>query len=132
MKSAITVFLIGIFLAESLFPNVDVTEVIKLPDLLEHLEKHRQENPDITLLEFFNLHYGDSQHAIRDVKHHHKLPFSKGHHHFYFSFVQIMEIPQDFRSCRGFAFLRNIGIACYLEINVNAPSSGVWQPPKVA
>ena len=132
LKSAITVFLIGLFLAESLFPNVELVELIKLPDLLEHFEKHQQETPGITFTDFLNLHYGNSIHVSSDLRHHSRLPFSKAHHHSYFSCLQVIESPEQPLVSTSFAFLRRIEDSFYIENKVNTPSLGVWQPPKAA
>ena len=131
VKLAIIAFLAVTFLTESLFPNAEVVEFIKVPELLQHFENHRQENPSITFYEFLHLHYGDSQHTQRDLKHHQKLPFSKTHHHHVAGF-QVIQTPEEIKSAIGFTLLRKIDVVLYAENKVSTPVSGVWQPPKVS
>ena len=130
-KSAIIAFLAVTFLVESLFPHAEVAEFIKVPELLKHFENHKQEDPSISFLEFLHLHYGDSQHAHRDQQHHQKLPFSKSHHH-HVNLVQVIQAPEEIKSSIDFTLLRKIEVVFYSESKVSTPSTGVWQPPKVA
>lgn len=132
VKSAVIAFLAVTLLTESLFPNVEVGELVKVPELLEHYKNHRLETPDITFFEFLHLHYGDSQHAQRDAGHHQKLPFSKPNQHHVAIGVQAVQIPANVIASNGFAFLRKIEVVLYFENEITTLSTGVWQPPKLS
>lgn len=131
VKSAIIVLLAVTFLTESLFPNAEVLEFVKIPELVQHFENHKLENPSITFLEFLSLHYGDSQHAARDTKHHHKLPFSKSHYQ-HVAGLQVIQTPEQVTSSTDFTLIRKIDVVLYFEREVSTPPHGVWQPPRLA
>jgi hypothetical protein len=130
-RSVIIGFLAIIFLTESLFPNAEFVEFMKVPQLLKHYENHKRETPDITFVTFLQLHYGNSGHVQHDRADHSKLPFSKVNHHRVVTAIQVIPVLEDVRTSSEFTFLRTIEVVLYLGSKADRLSSGVWQPPRV-
>ena len=124
------ILLSSVFLMETIFPQADLTDLSRLPEVLAHFEKHRVESPGITLLEFLSLHYGNSDHLNQQSQDHEKLPFSKRLHHSIFSlqFVLNIERLDRLRSC---TLLMVIGEVLYSAVNSHSVALSIWQPPKI-
>lgn len=131
IRSAILVILTVTFVTESLFPNADLLELTKIPELLKHFEDHKQENPSITLLEFLHLHYADSHHANQDRPLHQKLPFSK-HNQQHSVSLQVIQSFEEIKSSQNLTLLRKIEFVLYSERTWITLPSTVWQPPRLA
>ena len=57
----------------SLFPKLEVAELAKIPQLIEHYYEHRQqEGTQFTFLDFLQMHY-TAEHGKANC--HHNLPF---------------------------------------------------------
>lgn len=65
MKSATALFLGILLLAGSLFPQTDVEEVFKIPNLLTHYQLHkRASGKNFNFWQFLDMHYNaSSKHA---------------------------------------------------------------------
>ena len=129
MKTTTVFFSFYLFLL-SLAPNFGGHELLKLPAFVKHFIEHKQENKNITLLEFMRIHYMQGNIIDKDHDRDMKLPFKSedaclpiGSIAFVpvsipdFSFqsypVIIHEIPVSDVSFESFQSLSNI-----------------WQPPK--
>ncbi len=66
-------------IAQSL--HLSVTDITKLPELLEHYQEHHESDGD-SLLTFINKHYGGQkeQHKNENNEDHKNLPFHHSHH----------------------------------------------------
>ena len=124
------ILLSSIFVMETVFPQTDLADICRLPEVLKHFEKHRLEAPGITFLEFLSLHYGSSDHANQPTQDHEKLPFSKRLHHQVQSlqFVPNIERLHPSRSC---TLLMVIGEVLYRRIGAPSVAISIWQPPKI-
>ncbi len=67
-------------------------ECVKLPELWEHYQLHRQTAPDLSLTAFLEMHYGDTSHH-RQQHDHSQIPFKDAHHclglHWHFQLAPI-------------------------------------------
>ena len=130
MAKSVVILILSIFTLESLFPRVDLAEFSRLPDLWSHLQKHRQESGEITVLEFINLHYNDPQHSDVTPLDHQKLPFRKNHNHRVPAFQFMLDIvsvsPQTVYTC-----LREIQGVGYYASHPKKVAHSIWQPPKI-
>ncbi|UYZ65101.1 hypothetical protein [Hymenobacter weizhouensis] len=88
MKS-VAAFLLGVWmLLGSMVPRHDLTELSKLPQLLDHYRYHRSLAAGrLSMLEFLALHYGPQgpghrrrPASARDAQDHHHLPLEHHHH----------------------------------------------------
>lgn len=127
-KRAITIFLCSLFLLESLFPRIEFADLRQLPELFQHFEKHQEESPGISFLEFLYLHYGDSQHLAQDAKTHEKLPFSKAHRSISFLLANDLSVLSV---SAQFNFLMKIEAVVYPEVPSGSIPLSIWQPPKI-
>ena len=64
-----------LFLFGGLFPGTDLEEAFKIPALLVHYEDHHEQD-HISVIEFFNQHYGHQKGEHHD-KDHDGLPMLK-------------------------------------------------------
>jgi len=67
----VAIFLLAIYL----FGSTDAYQLLKLPRLVTHYVKHKQESPNITLGSFLKMHYIDPQPFDDDYKQDMQLPF---------------------------------------------------------
>lgn len=65
MKPVFAILLSFLLLAGSLFPQTDVEEIYKIPQLLTHYHEHQKSaGPDFSFIDFLILHYSlSSDHA---------------------------------------------------------------------
>ena len=79
MKSVVAIVLSCWILGGSLFSGFSVDQSARLGDLVHHYQQHRQDNTDLSFIDFINMHYGaDSEHQKHPNHSHHNLP-SSGH-----------------------------------------------------
>lgn len=128
-KSAITILFSLIVFMESAFPRMEFSDLINLPILFQHFQKHKLESPGISFVQFLSLHYGDSEHAGQDSKNHGKLPFSKNHRAL--ALIQIVQYPMVVDLTTTFKILMKIEGVAYRESSIHSISLPVWQPPKI-
>jgi hypothetical protein len=128
MKNATIILFCFIFLVESMFPRVELSDFSQLPELFRHFEKHQKESPGISFLEFIYLHYGASQHLSQDANDHERLPFSKTHHVFSFQLIHDVFV---LRASTDFIVLMKIGEVAYREGVARTIPTPIWQPPKI-
>lgn len=108
-----------------------VNEVLKLHNLQIHFEEHQSENEEISIVEFFFLHYmaeGSHQHAAKDCEHM-SLPFKTSQH----ASILLASGPQS-----GFELNPDSPFIDQLQSNHYADEfalysvslNSIWQPPK--
>ncbi|NSL90793.1 hypothetical protein [Chitinophaga solisilvae] len=71
MRKATAIFLFLVYL----LGTTDANQLLRLPLLIEHYQKHQQEDPHITLTSFLKLHYIDEQPFDDDYQQDMQLPF---------------------------------------------------------
>jgi hypothetical protein len=64
-------FLLVLYLATA----TPLAELVKVPVLFEHFQEHRQESPDISVLDFFRIHYFNGNKRDADFSRDMQLPF---------------------------------------------------------
>jgi hypothetical protein len=114
---------------ESAFPRLEFSDLIGLPILFEHFQKHKLESPGMSFVQFLSLHYGDSGHTVQDYKNHEKLPFSKSHR--IHTLFQILQHPNAIDMATTFKVLMKIEGVAYKESSIHSVLVPVWQPPKI-
>lgn len=67
--------LVFILITSYLFSLTPVRELVKLPSLLHHYYMHIHENPEITISDFFDMHYAHGIVFDEDYEQDMKLPF---------------------------------------------------------
>lgn len=108
-----------------------VNEVLKLNNLQIHFEEHKAENKDISIVEFFFLHYvtdGSHQHNSEDCEHM-SLPFKTSQH----APILLASGPHD-----GVQLKSESTFDDHLKSNhytnefahYSVSLNSIWQPPK--
>ena len=104
VKKGFSIFFSLYLFAGSMIPNSDLTQLLLLPDMLEHWDMHQQEALDlgeqITFFDFFNEHYLESvKHNHDDQDHHPCMPMEHINSGFDFvlsaSMIQVKELPSQ-------------------------------------
>ena len=75
MKRANAIALLLLYL----LANTELLEIVRLPILFEHFAEHKQQNEDVSFLDFIVLHYFSSDVKDADYERDQQLPF-KGVH----------------------------------------------------
>lgn len=120
--------LCSILALEAFFPNVDLSDLSHVPDLLGHYEVHRKTSPDVTFSEFLRLHYSDPGHLASSPIDHQKLPFSKRQH--YRVTVFISHEPGFIGIQKTDFILLKIESVFRQITHTTSIASTVWQPPR--
>jgi hypothetical protein len=128
MKGILAISLASILMLQILLPAMDVRELTKLPDLLQHYHEHKAENPSINFLSFLKLHYTNASHHEQDHERHHELPFTN-HHAAHSAFV-VFTITTFETSFQGITE-SEISYSFYTEPAEKNITFSIWQPPKV-
>lgn len=124
MRKALLLVLIIQLSSLSLFAGGLLTEVCRIPLLLEHFEEHEKTNQEISFLSFLNEHYSENDSSDSD---HGDLPF-KSHVHTVSLLLAIeskfkISEPKEFIEVQSFTFPSSIG-------NVANTTIAVFQPPQ--
>gem|GEM_PF-781714 len=86
-------WLLILFSLHFLSGNILIGEASKTVLLVKHYQEHQQQNHNITLLGFLQLHYQDQQHEHADPTHHDKIPFHGCSINIGFAFFERPEAP---------------------------------------
>lgn len=114
--------------------TTELYQLLKLPFLIEHFVKHKEQNNDITLVEFLFLHYAHGDVKDADYEEDMKLPF-KSHSNAVNSIIMdavantvlkmVVQPKPNFVPLRVIITLKEVFFA-------SSYYSNIWQPPKFA
>ena len=131
MKILFSIVMAFLITAEAMLPGMDVHELTKLPDLLEHYHEHKKNNPEITVVAFLKLHYEDVRHHEQDHQNHHKLPLSNHHHQHNCNLHHVLfTIPDVTVSLAVEPLQRENKVVYKTPTELNFYGS-IWQPPRI-
>ena len=127
MKTVISIILSAIILFMGILPNGDFHELSELPQLYEHFKNHEEDSATQSFVEFLADHYGQTH--SEESEHHQDMPFNHCHHN-------CCSITYTFSPSIGLNITPRITPAVvattqYTGILPSAPSSSIWQPPKI-
>jgi hypothetical protein len=125
--NAVKKFLAISFLSLYLISLTELSQLVKLPSLVEHYIEHKEKQSDLSLWEFLSMHY--TQNANHDTNHE-KLPFKS--HNGCINMVVIAFISNNFESISVNAvYTENKTTIAYSEkFSTSSFLSSIWQPPK--
>jgi len=119
-----------LFLAIYLLTTTQLCELLKLPLLVEHYREHKQQNKDLTILGFLEIHYAHGSPKDADYDKDMKLPFK--------SLTNTNFLSVSF--CTPFLVLKQQPVVLFYKIEnhfssysftyTSAYLSAIWQPPK--
>lgn len=124
MRKTLLIVIIIQLSSLSLFAGGLLTEICRIPLLIEHFEEHERTNEEISFLTFLNEHY--SQTDTSDSEHG-DLPFKSQMHTS--SILLALDLknrqpePVEFTETQSFVFPSSIG-------NVANTTIAVFQPPQ--
>ncbi|MDO6430234.1 hypothetical protein Q4E93_06545 [Flavitalea sp. BT771] len=125
MKKAIAILLMFVYL----FGTTEAYQALKLPLLVEHYIKHKQENSHMTLLGFLKLHYSDKTVFDADYQQDMRLPFKTQENTSLFSAVN--DIPQPMIIVVESPVLASTDyVLLDARVNFFAFPHSVFQPPR--
>lgn len=124
MRKAGVIILTALFLLS----NTEFHELLKLPLLVVHYIEHKTETPDITIAQFFDIHY-NSETKDDDYKRDAQLPFKSVEHTSpnFFAFITHYDVKLPvlhFNTDTELSTYRTPFISFQLLSNI-------WQPPKL-
>ncbi|MFM2315917.1 MAG: hypothetical protein RLZZ155_249 [Bacteroidota bacterium] len=124
MRKTLLIVIIIQLSSLSLFAGGLLTEVCRIPLLIEHFEDHERKNEKISFLTFLNEHYAQSD---TNDSEHDELPFKSQIHTssilLAIDFKNRQPEPVEFIEVKSFVFPSSIG-------NVANTSIAVFQPPQ--
>ena len=131
MRNFVSKLLLFTFLFHAIIPACIKDELAKAPELYAHYQEHLVLNPDLHLIQFLHLHYGDEFATHQSEHNHSQLPGKQHNHQFHYSFETIATISLDK------PYLHRLTDAAYAPIPaVKAQmlhtqySNCIWQPPR--
>jgi hypothetical protein len=126
LKQQIAIFLFAIFL----IGNSPCKEVLKLPLLVQHFAEHQQQHPNLTFLQFLQMHYLHDNANVADHDTDLKLPFKT---------MDVSSNPLEYFTNEMHYFIKQSIIpACtnvshssnYTCLIFNIYLHSIWQPPR--
>lgn len=112
--------------------TTELYQLLKLPFLMEHFIEHKEQNKNITLMEFLYLHYAYGDVKDADYEEDMKLPFKSHNHTITTNIVDAMAnsvFKITIHSKPNFVELKVI-IISKEAFFVSSYLSNIWQPPK--
>ena len=112
--------------------TTELYQLLKLPFLVEHFMEHKEQNKDITLLDFLSLHYANGDVKDADYEEDMKLPFKSHSNTITTNIVDAMAstvLKITIHPKPNFVELKVIIIAKE-AIFASSYHSNIWQPPK--
>ncbi|QNK61514.1 hypothetical protein H7F33_13195 [Pedobacter sp. PAMC26386] len=128
MKKSIVILLLSLFLVST----TELSQLLKLPLLVEHYIQHKKQNKNLTVWQFLCIHYAHGDVRDADYDQDMKLPFKTSDHYSNSQLVAIPPLPcislvLNLPIIRTTMFSGNI-----LSKKPSAHLSAIWQPPKSA
>lgn len=126
----VTILLLSVYLIST----TELGQLLKFPMLVEHYFEHKERNPEVTVLQFLEIHYAgnhlENHPHDEDYKEDQKLPFIIHNDLLTVSFILSKPIFLETNALKTYNSSRK-KIAVRDEDFIPAIYlSGVWQPPK--
>jgi hypothetical protein len=135
MRSSLVNILLFVFMYQALVPAALKHELVHLPNLVQHYWEHKSEQPEITIREFVQLHYG-GQFAQHQSDHDHQnLPGKHQHTQFNFYLVHSDVELVAMHPLSVFSFSLPLRYKDVFSAHATLSpvfSCKIWQPPKLA
>jgi hypothetical protein len=126
VKKNISVFFLSIYLLST----TQLSELLKLPLLIQHFTEHQKETKDISFLIFLKMHYFNGDPKDADYDKDMKLPFKTTHVNTSISTYIAFE-SQSFQLKRQIYTELKIRVFTIFDSwYSNSYLNAIWQPPK--
>lgn len=112
--------------------TTELYQLLKLPFLVEHFIQHKEQNKDITLMEFLYLHYAYEDVQGTDYEDDMKLPFKSHGNHITTNIVDVVanSILKITIQARPIFIELKVIIISEEAFFASSYLSNIWQPPK--
>ena len=125
MKKYLAISLFSIYL----FSTTEMYQLLKMPLLIEHYFDHREENKDLTLFQFLNMHYSNPHPKDANDAKDRQLPFKS--HSNCASAISVNYILSETFSLDRPELEAQTKRAVYKnDFLINTLLSKIWQPPR--
>lgn len=112
-----------------LFSTTELHQLLKAPLLIEHLIEHKEENSQLTLWQFLQMHYASENVKDKDYDKDMKLPF-KTHDNCVASFIPVYLPTQKVVIIKPELFIENKYFKPQENLLPSTFLSNIWQPPR--
>ena len=128
MKRILTILLLTIYL----FSTTELSQLLKLPLLIDHFIDHKEENKDVTIWEYLYMHYALDKDNSTDSNTDKKLPFKS--HDSFITVISNIYTPlfSEFIITKPINLVEKNTLKiteCFILPSV---LSNIWQPPRIA
>jgi hypothetical protein len=126
VKKIISIFFFSVYL----LATTQLSELLKLPVLVQHYMEHKLENKSLSFIDFLEIHYAHGSPRDADYDKDMKLPFKTIDNsnissiHFYTPFPNFKQTPIVYLQNRKLLFSE------YAFTYSSTFLSSIWQPPK--
>ena len=127
MKKAIAI----LFLTTYLFSSTELSQLLKLPAFVSHFIEHKEENKELTIWKFLDIHYAHGDVIDEDYEKDMKLPFKTMEN---FSIQMSIAEPPSFILISNKNIYTNAKKDTHILKNDSVSSaylSAIWQPPRI-
>ncbi|HET7116778.1 MAG TPA: hypothetical protein VFI29_09820 [Hanamia sp.] len=118
------------FLLIYLFSTTELSQLLKMPLLVEHFIEHREENSHLTLGQFLYMHYAMGDVKDADYAKDMKLPF-KTHDNCVASIINVYLPAQKVVITKPVLLIENQHFKTQETFLQSAFLSNIWQPPRI-
>lgn len=130
MKRLVSILFAFVITVEAILPEMDTSELSKLPVLINHYRQHHKTDPSLSFLSFIDQHYNNRDHYNKDQEHHHKLPFSNHQNHNCQLHQVVFMLPEIILS-PDVCVKPVKNEPYYSPPEGNSIQRTIWQPPKL-
>ncbi len=118
------------FLFIYLFSTTELSQLLKMPILIQHFIEHREVNSDITLWQFLNMHYASGDVKYADHEKDMELPF-KAHDNCVASITNVYLPTQKISIIKPVQILEKKHFKTPEQFLFSTFLSNIWQPPRI-
>ena len=123
MKKIIAIFLLTVYLSST----TEIYQLLKLPFLAEHFLEHKNDNQNLSFVEFLELHYANNKKSDESDK---KLPFKSHDIVVNIALTGFLQKPIFFK-IESPEFKELNPVCIYDELFIgSAHFDAIWNPPK--
>ncbi|MEO8961039.1 MAG: hypothetical protein ABI325_04105 [Ginsengibacter sp.] len=118
------------FLFIYLFSTTELSQLLKMPLLVEHFIEHQEVNSHLTLSQFLYMHYAMDDVQDADYAKDMKLPF-KTHDNCLASIINVYLPSQKVVITKPIQFIKDQHFKTQEQFLQSTFLSNIWQPPRI-
>lgn len=118
------------FLVVYLFSTTELSQLLKMPLLVEHFVEHREENSHLTVWRFLYMHYSAGDVHDADYARDMQLPF-KTHENCVASIINVFLPSHKVVITKPVQFIETEHFKTHEPFLQSTFLSNIWQPPKI-